>query len=126
MNSGVIIKVEYRVFPENNFSELDAIPFSGKFSEDSSKINAGMQYSFKADFKIAKVEPATDDIIHSITDGKAQFRITDANETKYLVGTPSYPARLYASRNADGLPGSFNGYRCTIKRNAATMSAIEP
>lgn len=125
MNSGVIIKVEYRIFPENNFAELDAIPFSGKFLEDPQKTKAGMLYSFRGDFNIAKVGPETDAIINSVTDRKAQFRVTDGNGTKHLVGSEFYPARLYAARHADGQPGSFNGYRCSITRDAPERTTIE-
>ncbi len=125
MNSGVITKVEYRILPEVNFSQLDVIPQSGKFNEDPQKTGAGMLYSFSAGFNIAKLNQGTDEIISNLTDRKAQFRITDANGTRHLAGDDSYPARLYASRHADGQPGSFNGYRCSITRKAPEMTATE-
>ena len=125
MNSGVIIKIEYRIFPEVNFANLDIIPHSGSFKEEPSKTNAGLIFTFDSSFKIAKIEQSTDDIINLITDRKAQFRITDGNGTKHLVGDDLFPARLFATRSADGQPGSFNGYLCSISRKSTSMSVIE-
>lgn len=125
MNSGVITKVEYRILPDVDFSELDVIPHSGKFAEEVQRTNAGLLYSFSANFNIARLNQETDKTIAELSDRKAQFRITDANGTRHLAGDEFYPARLYASRNVDGQPGSFNGYRCTITRNAPEMTTIE-
>ena len=115
MNSAVITKIEYRVFPEANFTELDTIPHSVKLSELLQKDSSGNRYfDCQVNFNVAKSEAAKDTILKSIAVRKAQYRVTDANGVVYLVGDETYPARLIHNRNLDGKPGSFNGYHCTI------------
>lgn len=125
MNSAVITKIEYRVFPEAEFSELDIIPQSGKLSELLQKDGGGNSYyDCAVDFTMAKSEAAKDTLLKSVASRKAQYRITDANEVVYLVGDESYPARLTHNRNIDGQPGSFNGYRCSVFCKSPTGISI--
>lgn len=125
MNSGVISKVEYKLSGESSFTDLDIIPYSGKFSDNGEQTNAGMRYSFSGSFKKEEVSIANDAVFESIVWRKATFRVTDAGGTKHLVGDNSYPARLTYSRDIDGTPGSFNGYRCTIRRDAPYPATID-
>ena len=118
MNAAVITKIEYRIFPEEVFSELEIIPNSGKLIETVSNTNAGYVFSCVIDFNIAKSEQTNDSLLKSVLNRKAQFRVTDANDVVHLVGSESYPGRLSYSKNIDGTPGSFNGYHCKINRNS--------
>lgn len=125
MNSAVITKIEYRIFPESDFTALDVIPHSGKLSEPQLTDSGGNNYyDCQVPFSVAKSETAKDILLKSIANRKAQYRITDANGVVYLVGNESYPARLAYTRNLDGQPGSFNGYQCTIACKSATGSDV--
>lgn len=127
MNSGVITKIEYCIFPTVSFTELEIIPYSGKVFEDIKKDDGGNEYSdCTIDFKIAKSETAKDTILKSIVNRKGKYRINDANGVVYVVGDDTYPARLTYTRNLDGQPGSFNGYNCVITcktTNGITISS---
>ncbi len=125
MNSAVITKIEYRVFPEVNFSAFEIIPYSGKLSEDISETKAGNVYACVVDFNVAKSEQAKDTTLKSVLKRKAQFRVIDANNIVYLVGDENYPARLVYSRGIDGTPGSFNGYKCKINRKSPYAITID-
>lgn len=115
MNSAVITKIEYRIFPEANFTELKIIPHSGKLSEILQKDSASNSYyDCNVNFLMAKSEAAKDTLLNSVAIKKSQYRVTDANGIVYLIGTETYPARLTYNRNLDGKPGSFNGYRCIV------------
>lgn len=125
MNSAVITKIEYRIFPEANFSALDIIPQSGKLSEPLLTNGGGNSYyDCQVPFTLAKSEAAKDTLLKSIAKRKAQYRLSDANGVVYLVGDESYPARLTYTRNLDGQPGSFNGYRCVITCKTLTGITI--
>lgn len=124
MNSGIIIKVEYRVFPASSFLTLTIIPYSGKFNEVLSRVKEGALYAWEGSFDIAKLTDTTDQLLDSIAQRKAQFRITDGNGTLHLVGTDQYPARMLYSRQVDNQPGAYNGYRCTILRKSPVQTYI--
>lgn len=124
-NSGVIIKIEYAIFPSTSFIDLDIIPYSGKFSENFQKTAAGAVFNFSADFSIEKIETATDEMLAALVDRKAAFRLTDGNGTRHICGTGIYPARLAYSREVNNEPGGFNGYRCSIARLSPMPITIE-
>lgn len=125
MNSAVITKIEYRIFPDVDFTELDTIPHSGKLSEPLLTDDGGNDYyDCNVPFTIAKSEAAKDTLLKSIKNRRAQYRVTDANSVVYLVGDESYPARLTYTRNLDGSPGSFNGYRCSIDCTSPEGSTV--
>lgn len=125
MNSGVIVKVEYKPNSGGDYQELDVIPYSGNLQEPIKETPAGNLYSLVSNFKIAKVNPETDSLLNGITGRRATFRITDANGIVYTVGDTSYRAQFTFARRVDGTPGSFNGYDCTISREAPTQSPAE-
>jgi hypothetical protein len=114
MNSGVIIKIEVRMVGGSTFSEIDFIPESAKMKEEPRREPAGLSFLTTIDFKVAMLSEDNDSVLNAINNRKAEFRITDANDTVYLVGSVNYPARLLYNRSADGTPGSFNGYLCVI------------
>jgi len=124
-NSGIITKVEYAILPSTTMIDIDAIPFSGNFSEKFAKTMAGVHYEANADFSIAKIETATNEMLQALVDRKAIFNITDGNGTVHVVGTNIYPARLAYSRAVDAQAGGFNGYRCNITRVSPTPCEIE-
>ncbi len=125
MNTGVIIKVEVRLLTETDYLDLDVIPYSGDFAEPFSQSNAGGLYSYKGSFSIAKISNTNDTIIDGIIKRKLEFRVTDGNGTKHLVGDTSYPARLTCSREVASSAGGFNGYKCEITREAPRHTNIE-
>ena len=120
MNSAVITKVEYANYGSDVFTVLDIIPHSGKISESNEQTKAGLLYSTQADFKMAKSSVETDSILKSISGRRAKFRITDANNTIYMVGSDSRGAILTSTRSADGVAGGFNGYQCQITQKSTT------
>ena len=125
MNSAVITKIEYRIFPNANFSNLEIIPQSGKLSSPRKKDAGGNAYfETSVPFNMAKSEPVKDDMLKNIVSRKGQFRITDANGFVYLVGNESYPARLNYGKALQGTPGSFNGYQCVITCKSVTGCEI--
>lgn len=125
MNSGVIIKVEYRLLGDANFNDLDVVPESGTLAEPVERTAAGMLHKITSTFKIARTSIETETLLKAIKNRKAQFRITDANKSVHLVGDADYPARLTNYQKAvDGNPGSFNGYRCTVSCDTPNGSYI--
>lgn len=114
MNSAVITKIEYRIFPDAEFTLLTHIMYSGKLNEESADAEGVNLFTSTLNFSVAKITASTDSEIKSVKNRQAQFRVTDGNGTVYLVGDESYPARLVAQSALDGSPGSFNGYRCTV------------
>ncbi len=125
MNAGVILKVCYNLPGEINFTELDVIPFSGTFTEQSEIKEAGILFSAVANFKIAGILPETDILLKSLLGRRATFKITDANDTVFWVGDALYRARFLFEKRVDGTPGSFNGYQCSITRTAPTACPTE-
>ena len=125
MNQGVIIKAECRISLDDDFTDLDIIPYSGNFTEEFSRTDAGGLYSWSGSFGIAKVSETNDTIIDSFAGKKAQFRITDGNGTKHLVGNSSYPSRLTHTREVAASAGGFNGYNCEVTRKAPQHTTIE-
>lgn len=114
MNSAVITKIEYRLLENPEFTILDIILYSGKLKQDQAISGAGEKYTTIVDVSVPKINPDNNSIIKSINRRKAQFRVTDANGTVYLLGNDEYPARLVHQKALDGTAGSFGGYKCTI------------
>ncbi|OFX52334.1 MAG: hypothetical protein A2066_00130 [Bacteroidetes bacterium GWB2_41_8] len=114
MNSAVITKIEYRLLENQDFTILDFILYSGKFKQDPDKSGAGVKYITIVDVSVPKINADSNSIVKSINNRKAQFRITDANGTIYLLGNDEHPARLVHQKALDGTAGSFGGYKCTI------------
>lgn len=125
MNSGIITKIEYRIFPDAEFTTLTIIPFSGKFVEEFTVVSAGRLFEWNGNFDLAKIDSDTDTVVDSIAYRKAQFRITDGNGTKHLVGDEQFPARMFFSREVGDQPGAFNGYRCSVVRKAPKVTVID-
>ncbi len=125
MNSAVLIKIEAKLPGEPGFTLLDIIPHSGTLKEEPQKTNAGIRMVCVVDFKIARSSEEADTLLKKLLDRKTEYRITDANNVVYRVGSPSEPAKLSYNRILDGAPGSMNGYLCTIthqSRNGCIVS----
>ena len=125
MNAAVITKIEYKLPGSENFIVLDIVPQSGKLKEDPKPTNAGLVYNTLVDFLIAGISGELDYEIKSINNRKAYFRVTDADDVVYLVGSTDYPARLSAQIDLGGTPGAFKGYRCTITQNSTTGCTVQ-
>lgn len=125
MNAAVITKIEYKLPGSENFIVLDIVPESGKLKEDPKQANAGIIYTTVVDFLIVGISAELDYEIKSINNRKAYFRITDADNVVYLVGSTDYPARLSAEFDLGGTPGAFKGFRCTITLNSTTGCTIQ-
>lgn len=124
-NSGVIVKVEYKLSGESSFTDLDMIPYSGRFSDNGKRNKAGMVYDFSGSFDKDRISTENDTLLNSLAGRKATYRITDGNGTLHTVGDGQYPALLIYSRNLGGTAGAFNGYHCTISRPAPYPTTIE-
>lgn len=114
MNSGVVIKVEYQLIGQTEYTDLDIIPYSGTISESWTKPFQGLIATTKVDFKKENWSSINDTLMKSLLNRKAQYRITDANGTISIVGTVKKPARMLYLAGIDSAPGSFNGFTCTI------------
>lgn len=125
MNSAVITKIEYKLPGDEEFSILDIVPESGKVKEEPKRTNSGLLYNTVADFLIAGLSVELNEQIRLINGRKSYFRITDADELIYLVGSVDFPARLTAQFDLGGTPGSFKGYRCTISQISTTGCTIQ-
>lgn len=127
MNSAVITKIEFRIFPDSDFSSFDIIPNSGQLGEQSQKDeNGNAFFDCSVNFNIAKSDEQKDNQLKAVANRKAQFRVTDANGFTYMVGDTTYPARLSFTRRLDGTPGAFNGYRCVITCQSIDGCTIQP
>lgn len=120
MNAAVIVKCEYRLLENPEFSVLGHILYSGKPKEQPQKTNSGLIYTTTLDLSVSKITAENDLLIKAIVNRKVQFRVTDANGTIYLIGNDQFPARLMYDSALDGQPGSFGGYRCTITQKSTT------
>jgi len=114
MNSGVVVKIEYRLIGTVPFIDLDVIPYSGTISEKWKKVFAGLIATIAVDFKKENWSPANNTLMKSLLNRKAQYRITDANGTVSLVGSDKNPARVLYDAQVSGAAGSFNGFTCAI------------
>ena len=114
MNSGVVIKAEYKLMGESDFSDLDIVPYSGTISETWSRPFQGLMAEVKVDFKKENWSVTNNTLMKSLLNRKAQFRITDANGTVSIVGSTRKPARMLYVALVESSPGSFNGFTCSI------------
>lgn len=125
MNAAVITKIECNLAPDENFTALDIVPESGKLKDDSKRTASGIIFTTVVDFLIAGMSVELKEQIKSINSRKAYFRVTDADDVVYLVGSTDYPARFSAQLDLGGSPGLFKGYRCTITQNSTTGCTIQ-
>jgi len=114
MNSGVVVKIEYRLIGNLIFADLDVIPYSGSISEKWKKPFAGLIATVDVDFKKENWSPANNTLMKSLLNRKAQYRVTDANGTVSLVGSDKNPSRMIYEAQVAGAAGSFNGFTCAI------------
>lgn len=122
MHSVIIKKVEYRVIGEESFNLLDIV--SGMLNEDVQDTDNGPLNKITAPFSIANVTVETDTTLKKLRGRKLQLRLTDTNGLVHLVGDDYYCARLTYEKTIDKTPGSFNGYKCTIKCNTPSGSSV--
>jgi len=125
MNAAVITKIEYRLPGDIEFTVFDIVPESGKLNEDQKPSKADLIFTTVIDFLIVGMSIELNAQIKSINNRKAYFRITDADDVVYLVGSTDYPARLSAQIDLGGTPGAFKGYRCTITQNSTTGCTVQ-
>lgn len=114
MNSGVIIKIEYRLLGEQEFTEMDFEGFSGKISKNTSKPSSGILHSTTINLMIPKITNEKTSELDGLLNRKAQYQVTDSNGKVHLVGDDNFPARLFYQNGIDGTPGSWNGYTASI------------
>lgn len=125
MNAAVITKIEYRLDGVEEFSVFDIVPESGKLKQENKPTGSGKKYTTVVDFLIAGMSIELDQLMKNMDDRKAYFRITDADNIIYMVGSSDYPARLVAPFDLGGAPGSFKGYRCSITQISTTGYTIQ-
>ena len=114
MNSAVVLKVEYKLIGETNFTDLQVIPYSGSISEDWVKSFAGVAAKISVGFKKENWSASNDIAMKSLINRKAIFQVTDSNGTVSLVGSDENPARLRYKSSVDGSASGFNGFDCSI------------
>ena len=114
MNSAVIVKAEYKLIGDTEFTDLGIIPYSGSISEDWGKSFAGIAAKINVGFKKENWSATNDAAMKLLLNRKAQFQITDSNGTVSLIGTDQNPARLMYKSNVDGSASGFNGFDCSI------------
>lgn len=125
MNSAVITKIEYKLPGAADFDIFDIVPETGKLSEDHKIVDGNLIYTTIIDFLIAGLNIDLKGLIRSLEGRKCYFRITDADDLIYLVGSVDYMARLSAELDLGGTPGSFKGYRCKISLISTTGLTLE-
>jgi hypothetical protein len=124
MHSVVISKVEYRIIGEENFASLDSIPESGVLNEDTDETSNGQLHKTSVQFNIAGVTVVMDALMKKLRGRKLQFRLTDTNALEHLTGDDFYCARMSFQKVIDKTPGSFNGYRCSVRCNSPSGSSV--
>lgn len=125
MNAAVITKIEYKLPGEENFTVFDIVPESGKLKQDPNASGSGKRYTTLVDFLIAGLTVDKDVLMKLLDNRKAYFKITDADNLVYLVGSVEYPARLSSEIDLGGAPGSFKGYRCKITQISTTGCKLQ-
>ncbi|WP_319228421.1 hypothetical protein [Draconibacterium orientale] len=118
MNVGVIVKIEYRLLPDGEFSEFSFTGFSGTIAKKTDRTNAGIVHETVIGLKIPGINNTKTSLLDGILFRKAQYRVTDGNGVVHLVGTDNYPARLEYTQGINGNAGSWNGYTATINHQA--------
>lgn len=114
MNSGSIVKFEYRLFSQAEFSEINFTAFTGTISKGTQQTDAGAMHTTKINLKVPEVTSDKTALLDSLLFQKAQYRVTDYNGAVHLVGDASYPARLEYEQAVDAQPGSWNGYTVAV------------
>jgi len=125
MNSAVITKIEYKLPEEENFTVFDIVPQPEKLRENPDRSGAGAKLTTVVNFLIAGISNESSNAMKSIVYRKAYFRVTDADNVVYLVGSTDYPARLTYELQLGGAPGTFKGFSCTITQISTTGCTIE-
>ena len=118
MNTGIIIKLEYKVTGETDFRELEYTGFSANFVSNQEQTDAGAKFSLKIQARIPKIETAKSELLFYLMGRPMQVRFTDSNGTEHLAGDNSYPARLGFNQSIGGNPGDWNGYDIIILQEA--------
>ena len=114
MSVGIIAKIEARLLPDGEFSEIDFTGFSGSIQKNITRPNGNVLHETVITLKIPHIQQAITSLLDGLLFRKAQYRILDGNNKTHLVGDISYPARLNYRQGLDGNPGSWNGYSVNI------------
>lgn len=114
MNSAVIVKAEYKLIGDTEFTDLGIIPYSGSIAESWEKSFAGIAAKINVGFKKENWSATNNAAMKLLLNRKAQFQITDSNGTVSLVGNDNNPARLMYKSSVDGSASGFNGFDCSI------------
>lgn len=123
-NSAVILKIEYKIQESDSWSELNFTPQSAKFNQTSKKDSGGWIHTSKVNFKMAKNQSTTIEPLKTLFLKKAIFRITDGNNTTYVIGNNKIKARLGYDIEVAGTPGGFNGREVEIFWESTTGAVI--
>ena len=115
MNSGVIIKIEYRLKDSAVYAEIAFTAFSAKINQAQERTDAGIIYTTSLDFKIARCSDENDAFLKSLSAMRSVWRVTDANEVVHSIGTDQIAARLNFVKAIDGQPGNYNGYIVNVQ-----------
>ena len=118
MNTGIIIRLEYRLIGENGFHEINFTGFSANFEEVQQETDSGNKFSLKINAKIPKIEKGKSSLLAYLLGRPMEVRFLDGNGLVHTAGNTSYPARLGYNQAIGGNPGDWNGYGIAIIREA--------
>ncbi len=118
MNAAIVIKIEARILPDGEFTEINFTGFSGTLSKEPARNEAGILHETVIGLKIPHIQAVITEQLDGLLFRKAQYRILDGNGQTHLVGDTRYPARLSYVQGLDGTPGSWNGYTVTINHKS--------
>ncbi len=118
MNVGIVTKIEYRIFPNAEFTELSFTGYSGNIVKTTSQPTAGTLHETNVGLKIPGINNNKTSLLDSLLFRKGQYRVTDGNGVVHLIGSDLYPAKLEYTSGINGAAGSWNGYTVTIKHQS--------
>lgn len=98
-----------------SWDEIDFTQETASFSENEKAVKEGIVYESKLNWQLPKISPTQHIVAHKYTNKEIIIKITDANGTELLIGTPDVPAYVYSKKQIPSTSAGFNGYSFNVK-----------
>lgn len=118
MNTGVILKLEYKLAGETGYQELKFTGFSANFTSNQEQTPSGAKFSLKIQARIPKIGPENSSLLFYLMGRPLEVRFQDSNGITHTAGSSTFPSRLGYNQSIGGNPGDWNGYEITILQDA--------
>ncbi len=100
-----------------NSGDWDIIEFTretASFSETDKFVSESLRYDSTLKWKLAKQSPLNYLSAHKYDSRAVVIRITDANNTVYIIGSDKVPAYIKVGSIVPQTPAGYNGYNFSV------------